>query len=304
MFQYAEFEKRVKKANPQLSRFTKSSLEPLMKQLEQVRNVANPAQKKAIQEEIFKIPHDRHQKYKDALAYLTQTLGVKVCARPSDPTMELAYFAAGEFLYEGINSNRQMVLSSSHPGYVPVHSYHHVFDIKWKSSNGNPASLAQVGTREHVKFRTQPGGPPFNQNLADTPIEFFHGVSTTGANTCLGRDDHMTKPPALICSFPLQPGELVADQWYQYTIDNGATWENIPGAAYNIIKGVRKSGADWIFYFAKKNWFPHNTKPFHFEVEYKIHPPMPPAKPGSRLNRANGVQANITQYAHRVLRMQ
>lgn len=303
MFQFAEFEKRAKKANPRLSRIIKSSLEPLMKQLEQVRGMANPMQKKAIQEEIFKIPSDRHQKYQDALGYLTQTLGVKICARPTDPWMELVYFAAGPFLYQGVNSQKQMVISNQHPGHIPVYSFHHVFDIKWKSSNGNPASLTQVGTREHVKFRTPPGGPPFNHHLADTPVEFFHGVNNSGANSCYGRDDHMTKPPALICSFPLQAGELVADQWYQYTIDNGASWENIPGAAFSLIKGVRKSGADWVFYFAKKNWLPHNTKPFHFEVEYKIHPPMPPVKPGVRLDRANGMRDDIHKYAHRVIKM-
>jgi hypothetical protein len=112
----------------------------------------------------------------------------------------------------------------------------------------------------------------------------------------------MTKPPCLIASFPLAAGELVADQWYQFTVDNGVTWTNVPGAAYNIIKGIRNSGGQWVFYFIKKNWAPHNTTTYKFEAEYAIVPAVPAADPNKKLGRCGqAVVADINTYAYKVI---
>lgn len=307
MFDVNQFQQLLVKRNAvvfnKFSTFSqKSSLDVVLKELAGVRGFIPPHKKKIVQNVIFNLPHDKHVKYAEALRYLSNA-GIFICGKPVNPVMEFVRFDAGPFLYTGVTSDGKQILNSTHPRSIPVHSFHHVFDFKFKSSTGNLDDLKNVGTREHVKFRVQPGSPPFNSYMADTPIEFHWGVNKTGANTGFGRDDHMTKPPSLIVKFPVTAGELVADQWYQYTIDNGLTWENIEGAAYNLIKGVRKgANGKWCFYFIKKNWAPHNNVPFHFEVEYDIHPPMPPVAPGSPLGKANGTAADISKYG-RALRL-
>ncbi|MBL7997895.1 MAG: hypothetical protein JNL32_04575 [Candidatus Kapabacteria bacterium] len=305
MFDINQFTTLVNKANPTLSRYTKSSIDGLIAELSTIRGIPPPPTKARIQELIFHIPYDKQTKYKDALAYLARELGVVICGKPVEPKLILHEYGVTEFLYVGVKSDTSQVLNTDFPGAKKEYAYHHVFDCLWKSSTGNMESLRNVGTREHVKFNVAPGSPPFNQNLADTPIEFFHGENKTGANSGLGRDDHMSKPPSLIVQFPVQAGELVADQWYQYTIDNGMTWHNIEGAAYKIIKGVRRgSNGKWVFYFAKKNWLPHNRTNFHFEVEYEIHPPMPPPMPGAKLGKIGiSTPADIHQYVSKVVRL-
>ncbi len=303
MFKLSDFNKHVSDANSHFARFKESSLEQLIGELTMINGMPTMQQKQKIQDRIFFIPHDKQQKYQKALNYLATSCGVAICGRPTDPVMELQSFRTAEFLYHALDANNKSVLNTSVGGYVPVQSLHHVFDFKFKSSTGNLASLANVWTREHVKFRQKPGGPPFNNALADTPIEFNHGESTTSSSG-YGRDDHMTKPPCLICADPLVAGELVADQWYQYSIDKGVTWENIPGAAYNIIKGVRKSGNQWVFYFIKNNWAVHNQKNFHFEAEYAIDPPRPRADPGKTLGRCGQATiSDISRVAFKVISM-
>lgn len=306
MFDLTEFNSKVAKVNKHLSRFLQSSLEPLQRDLARLNGAPTALQRAAIQEHVFCIPYDRQLKYYDALSYLATQTGVVICGRPADPVMALAYFRANEYLYVGQDEQGGDVLSSEFPGAIPVKSFHHVFDLTYKSSTGNMQSLKDVGTREHVKFRTVPGAAPFNDSMADTPMEFFHGVSTSGADSGVGRDDHFTKPPSLVCREPWSTGELVADQWYQYTIDGGKTWANIPGAAYNLIKGVRlNTRKQWVFYFIKQNWAPHNRKDFRFEVEYLLHSPVPPPKVGAKLGKADSGTgtANLHDHASRVVRM-
>lgn len=305
MFMATTFNQKVTAKNPTMGRYKKSSLDPLMNVLAGIHITPNPTQKKAIQEAVFDIPYDKQVRYADALGYMAQECGVKICGRPVKPVMTLESFRTSNYLYHAFDSAGKPNVNIGIPNHTPVVSLHHVFKFRYQSSTGNMASLASVGTREHVKFRTQPGGPPFTQAaLGSTPIEFHHGESTSGANVAAGLDDHMTKPPCLICRWPLQADELVADQWYQYTIDNGVTWENIPGAAYNLIKGVRKSGNTWVFYFIKKNWAPHNTVNYKFEAEYAINPPSPQMDPSKPLGKCGQAEvSNIKAYAHKVISM-
>jgi hypothetical protein len=164
-------------------------------------------------------------------------------------------------------------------------------------------SLRSVGTREHVTFRTSPAAPPFNYVQASIPMTFDQG-SPDNAHFGSCGDDHSTKHPRLICAYPRVAGELVAEQWYQYTTDHGANWKNIPAAAYLIIKGVRPGKDGLVYYFKKTNWEPHNKRKFHFEAEYEIGtPPNPMPDVGIKLSMQSGNPADIKQYAIRVISM-
>jgi hypothetical protein len=289
------FRRLIEQVNPQLSRFKESALELLLAITDAMRmgQPFNPAAKDRIQEMVYFVPYDKQQKYKKALEYLRDSAKISLGGRPASPGMEFEKLQVGEFAYV---ANGQTV--HMNPG-----SFHHVFRFTWKSSNGNLESLRGVGTRESVTFRTSPAAPPFNYVQASIPMTFNQG-STDGGQWGGCSDDHSTKHPRLVCASPRVAGELVAEQWYQYTTDRGATWKNIPEAAYLIIKGVRPRGGEMVYFFKKTNWEQHNRKQFHFEVEYKIGDPpnpMPPA--GIKLSMQSGTDANLKQYVLRVISM-
>lgn len=282
-------------ANPHIGRIKESSLGPLQQYLAQFRE--NPSftqiQKDQIQELIFQIPADKQQKYKQALQHLADTAKVKICGCPVKPKMELQSFGVGAYAYPGRTGNVVM---------LEVGSYHHVCRLSWQSSTGDLNSLREVGTREHVKFRTSPAAPPFNYVQASVPMEFFHGASYEGSHFGQCVDDHSTKHPSVICCNPRQAGELVAEQWYQFTVDRGLNWKNIPTAAFLITKGVRMSGGRLVFYFKKENWQPHNPTKFQLEVEYEIGAAptdMPPAN--TKLDMQSGTTADIRRYASKII---
>lgn len=236
---------------------------------------------------IVNVPYSRQIKYQTAFDILKRA-GFYIGGRPCSPSMHFHRFDEGEYNYVG-NDGVTDSLQALSPG-----SLHHVFDFKWKSSNGNMASLAQIWTREHVKFRTSQRASPFNQNNPPD-MEFYWGESL-GATTGMGRDDHSTKPPALICRFPLQAGACIAEQWYQFSYDK-VTWHNIPGAAYLLNKGVRQSKGGWVFYFKKESWSPHNPKCYAFEAEYPITGPLAvPAKLGQKFMRNNGSASKVSNF--------
>jgi hypothetical protein len=110
-----------------------------------------------IQEMIVNVPYSRQIKYQTAFDILKRA-GFYIGGRPCSPSMHFHRFDEGEYNYVG-NDGVTDSLQALSPG-----SLHHVFDFKWKSSNGNMASLAQIWTREHVKFRTSQRASPFNQN--------------------------------------------------------------------------------------------------------------------------------------------
>ncbi|MGJ5815878.1 hypothetical protein [Paludibaculum fermentans] len=252
-----------------------------------------PPQRERIQDLIFYIPADKQQKYKQALTHLVETAKVKICGCPVKPKMALSYFGVGAYAYPG-NSGKVVMLE--------VGSYHHNCSLTWQSSTGDMSSLREVGTREHVRFRTSPAAEPFNYVQASVPMEFFHGASPDGGHFGNCTDDHSTKHPSVICCSPRKPGQLVAEQWYQFTVDRGLTWKNIPNAAFLITKGVRMSGGRLVFFFKKENWAEHNSARFCLEVEYEIGPPptdMPPAN--TKLDMQSGNRADIRRYASKVI---
>jgi hypothetical protein len=282
-----KFRTEVASVNKHLGRFTKSSLEPLLTELGPAATLLPGPQKLSrIQELVFHIPADKQLKYQAALNVL-KLAGVAVCGRPCQPKMEFVRFESGPFPYVGVNESGKDFMVMLDPGDM-----HHIFDFKYKSTTGDLNSLRTVGTREHVKFRTSQRSAPFN-DFMPTDMEFHWGESASG-NSGYGRDDHSIKPPALVCRFPWVAGEVVAEQWYQYSVDNRATWHNIPGAAYLITKGVRQSGGNWVFYFRKSNWDPHNTVRSCFEAEYPMRPLAVRAKLGQRLGITNGRPTDIS----------
>lgn len=285
-----KFRDEAEKVNKHLGRFLASSLDPIFKELGTQPTVnADPMKMQKLQELIFHIPADRQQKYSAALDVL-KAAGLYICGRPCDPSMNFVRFDQGEFAYVGLDHAGKDKLVILKPG-----SLHHVFDFKWKSTTGNMQSLAQVATREFVQFRTSQQSPPFNSAMP-IDMQFFWGESDS-ASSGFGRDDHSIKPPKLVCAFPWVAGENVAQQWYQYSLDRKATWQNIPGAAYLLTKGVRQSKGKWVFYFRKSNWEPHNTKRYNFEAEYPLDPPLVyQPKPGQKWNRTNGSAANISDF--------
>lgn len=292
----AKFRAEAEAANKTLGRFVGSSLDPILAELGSAASVnADPAKMARLQELIFFLPAERQQKYQKALDVL-KSAGLFIGGRPTDPSMHFVRFDMGEFAYVGLDHKGQDKLVILKPG-----SLHHVFDFKWKSSTGNPQSLANVATREFVKFRTSQQAAPFNA-VMPTDMQFFWGESSS-ASACFGRDDHSIKPPKLVCRFPWVEGENVAEQWYQYSVDKMVSWHNIPGAAYLLTKGVRRSNGKWVFYFRKSNWAPHNTKAYRFEAEYPLDPPLVyQPKVGQKWNRNNGTPTEISEYGKLISR--
>jgi hypothetical protein len=290
----AKFRAEAEKANKVMGVFargmTKSSMEPILTELGNAATVnADPAKLARIQEAIFHVPFDKQLKYRAALDVLKQA-GLAICGRPCDPVMEFVRFDQGPYPYVGIDGHRQDKMVTLEPG-----SLHHVFDFKWKSSTGNMQSLANVATREFVRFRTSQRAAPFSDAMP-TDMQFYWGESPS-ATAGYGRDDHSIKPPRLACRFPWTAGENVAEQWYQYSTDRQTTWHNIPGAAYLLTKGVRQSNGEWVFFFRKSNWLPHNTKTYKFEAEYPLGAPLAyKPKAGQAWNRTNGRKAEIATY--------
>jgi hypothetical protein len=289
------FRRLIEQANPNLSRFKESALEPLLTITDRMTmgQSFNPTVKDQIQELVFFVPYDKQQKYKKALEYLRDQAKIVIGGRPCHPGMEFEKLGVGVFIYAAGGQNVTL-----NPG-----SFHHLFKFTWKSSNGNMESLRSVGTREFVTFRTSPAAPPFNYVQASIPMTFNQGTPDGGQfGNCT--DDHSTKHPRLVCAYPRVAGELVAEQWYQYTNDRGLTWKNIPEAAYLIIKGVRPGKGGMVYFFKKTNWTPHNNKAFNFEVEYEIGAPPNPMPPnGIKLSMQTGNDANLKQYALRVISM-
>jgi len=289
MLDAGKFRSEVQRINPQLGRFRKSALSPILDLLgNHPRTHLSPQLRDQIQELIFNIPHDRQIKYAPALRVL-EADGLYICGRPTDPSMHFVRFDQGDYSYVGKTHDGTDKMVLLQPG-----SLHHVFDFKWKSSTGNLQSLSKVWTQEHIKFRTSQQDPPFN-DVMSTDMEFTWG-KTNGAATGFGRDDHSMKPPKLVCRFPWQAGWNIAEQWYQYSLD-GTNWKNIPGAAYLIHKGVRQSKGEWVFAFKKTNWAPHNNRNFKFEAEYPLGAPIAyKPKPGQKYMRTNGTQAKISDF--------
>lgn len=293
-FDPAQFRRLIESVNSHFSRVKDSSLTPLLDFTEKRRigQMFMARERSTVQELIFNVPYDKQKKYATALDYLSKECGgVVVCGRPTNPVMKLAHFGVGHFRY----AVGQQIVD------MPVGSFHHVFTLSWKSSTGNLESLRNVGTREAVTFRNSPAGPPFNYVQASIPMSFVQGTPD-GAHFGHCDDDHSNKHPSLICASPRVAGEVIAEQWYEYTIDRGTTWTRIPTAAYLITRGVRSSGGKLVFFFRKTHWPQHNPKPFHFEAEYAIGPqPQPMPAQGVKLSMQTGNKADISKYALRVI---
>ena len=300
-FVMQQFMTLVKQCNPSFKRFTRQSdLDPLIDALggESGQTFYTPTHRARINDVVHVLASDKANKYRVALLYLAQELGVDPGPIPCRPKMSLREFGTHMGEYEGINSVGATKRIELNP-----RSFNHAFKFTWESTNGDLQALRNVGTRENVKWRSDPGGTPFNYVQGKTPMQFTQGATTNnGANSGYCVDDHSTILPALICLDPRVTGSIVAEQLYEYTCD-GRTWKPIPGAAYLLEKGVRTGGpTGHLYYFMKTNWAPHNTTPYHFEVEYTVDPaPAYMPKPGTPVAKGLTTKADISDYAHRVI---
>jgi hypothetical protein len=134
-------------------------------------------------------------------------------------------------------------------------------------------------------------------------MTFTQGATkNSGAAFGFTDDDHSMVNPSLLVRRPLVVGSVIADQVYEYSAD-GQTWYPIPGADYEIEKGVRMAGNQFRFVFRKQS-APVSTDRFHLEVEYPIGPPV--ANPLGKIAVGQAFVApiaNIAAYASRVIRL-
>ena len=291
--------------NPNFKKFALSStLDPLIKELK-TNSHNTPAGKARIQKLIAFMPSAKQTSYSRSLAYLTTTLGVHAGAIPANAVMEFTQFQIISGYYTGFNATGQskmIVLDPAAPGSPGPRSFIHTHKLSWASSNGNPGSLANVRTREYVKFLTDTQAPPFNK-IQDPDREFYAPGNMGSSGSTSGTDDHSTKLPSLICCNPRQAGSLRGEQKYQFSLDNGTTWQDMDNGQFLLEKTVRRVGNDWVLTFKKTNWAPHNSKKFHFEVEYTIGPaPEYMPRTDADVVKAGFQQnADIKQWARRVV---
>jgi hypothetical protein len=301
MYNFDEFMRRVKQCNPNFKRFTpKSDLDPLLNVLNKngMKWSFNPMNANEVRRAVHGLKTAALVKYRQALVYLAQELKIDPGAIPSNPKMKYTKFKSGIGGYTGKNSAGQI-----QKGDLVPSAFAHEHVLTWESSNGDMQALQTVGTREHVKHRTHPGSPPFNQIQGNVQAETFQGATTNNGGS-VGRcvDEHSMYVPWVICRFPRTTGSVIAEQWYQYTCD-GVTWHNIPGAAFLIEKGVRAGGpTGHLMYFKKTNWFEHNQTKFHFEVEYVVaHPPAFLPQTHTDVTKGAYMDDDINKHAFRVV---
>ena len=306
-FDFTVFMSKINQDNTHFKRFALSShMDPLIKELKG-KTFISPIAKAKIQQWVAFLPHAEQQKYTQTLAYLAQQGCTLVMAIPCKPVMTFEKLQIRTGMYEGYNGAQKqaVMLDPDSVGSPGPRSFLHVHKLTWAPSNGNKPSLATVLTREHVKFLADTQAPPFN-NIQDPDREFYMPANGSVATGCENYDDHSSKLPALICRNPRVAGVLRGEQRYQYSTDQGHTWENLPGGEFLLEKSVRKEGNDWIFMFKKTNWAPHNTKRFHFEVHYKIGPaPLYlPRNEGdvSPMNMGTLKDADLKRFACKVVR--
>jgi hypothetical protein len=204
-------------------------------------------------------------------------LPARTRARPVRPVMSFERYQVSTGAYKSIGPHGEVQDVLLGPGTrdprskkIPLgpYSFLHIHKLTWSSSSGRLGDLQGVRTREYVTFRGDTQAAPFSE-YADPDREFFQGGGE--GQHGFAQDDHSVTLPSLMCAWPLQAGELIGEQWYQYSLD-GVTWTNIEHAAFLLEKRVYQTPDGWVFQFCKRNWAPHNPVPFVFDVRYRIGP--------------------------------
>jgi hypothetical protein len=284
-FDWNQFKAILETENSHFRRFKRSSsLDALVGQIKGRTQFPDDV-KRQIREAIAFIPYDKQRKYAQTLANVSKQIELKIpsfpFAVPANLTMKFTKFELFMGTYTGYNALNQTksidLMPREGDNSLPG-AFVHEHRLSWESSNGNTESLANVRTREHVRFQREPQSPPFN-HLQDPDQDFrapgppfdTNCKGTKGATS--GIDTHSTKPPSLITAYPRVAGTLLAEQTYEYSVDDGVNWDIIDGSHFLLEKSVFRRGADWIFSFSKRNWAPYNPKGFDFKVEYLITPP-------------------------------
>lgn len=272
-FVYATYLNHVTTANPQFERVKDSSLHALNNLLTHVVGVPNAALRQQILEALGLVPAAKQQTYVNALNYARLQLNLGIAAIPYAYPVHFvhrfdAYEVAPAAWGNGPNDNRA-------DGW-----FEHTMRVTWASSNGNMHNLNTIWNRERVTFQQHPASPPFRAAIMqNTPQMYFHGVAHDSSHG-FGLDNHFFMHPSLMVTYPVAAAVITAHQEYEYSPDAGMTWYQIPGGQFVFDRGVRQSthgGGGLVFFFAKRNRAPANTRTYRFEVEYPIGPA--PANP-------------------------
>jgi hypothetical protein len=313
---WAVLKSLIEGENSRFKRFKRhSSLDSVLAQVKG-RSTFPANVRRQVLELIAFVPAEKQRKYGQSLDYINQQVGLGIksfpFAVPCNATMYFEKFQVFMGDYTGYNNHgesKKCPLVPDDPGSIGPCSFVHKHVLRWESSNGDKNSLKDVSTREYVKFLKSPQLPPFN--VIQDPDQEFRAPGPPHDQTCPGTkggtegiDLHSTKLPALITCNPRQPGTLVAQQTYEYSCDEGATWATMDNSQFLLEKSVSQIGKDWVFRFTKRNWLPHNPKGFHFEVEYVIgNPPayLPRSLADVNVMSSFSIDADIKQYARKVV---
>ncbi|SFC07437.1 hypothetical protein [Pseudoalteromonas denitrificans] len=243
---------------------------------------------------VIALPTPKLTKYRQALEYLGTALDIDSFARPSGCVMNYRGFSVETTGFRGTN------------GHVMVPNGRYLFNHEFtmNSTNGERSAVLDNHclTRERVWY---PGSrahmPPFNNLLANVPQDFYQPQD--GTTGCEIGDEHSTNNPVYIVRWPLSMGNTInIRQRYQYKNPN-RVWKNIPGASFELQKGVRwGAGGSPVFFFSKKNHAPENPDRFHFEVEIDIGN-QPLEVPNSLPRRIGFARTNISLSVHPELRI-
>jgi hypothetical protein len=296
----ATYLNHVTTANPLFNKIKDSSLDPLNNLLRVAPpGGANPAQRQAILELLGMIPHDKQQKYANALNYAVQHLNLRVPGIPYGYPIvtrhRLHEYQVAEAVWNHDQSRR------------PDGWFRHIMKLEWRSSNGLLQSLAGIWNRERITYMQHPIGPPHRPVIMqNTPQTFmWPPVPTQSSNLGWGNDDHLFMHPSLMVVYPLVAGVLNAHQEYIYSPDQGQTWYDMPGGQFLVDRGVRPplNGGlpdPLVFFFCKRNNPQFNLSvPFHFEVEYIIGPApqIPPQTYNEVQGALTGPSAQLAAHA-------
>jgi hypothetical protein len=283
-------------ANPTFHNVKDSSLDPLNNRLQGagVGPAVNAGLRQQILEALGLIPFAKQQKYTNALNYMRQQFTLGIPAIPYAYPVNLVhrfdlYEAAPAAWGNGAMDNRQ-------DGW-----FEHSFRVSWSSSNGNMQNLAQIWNREQVTFIQPAAGPPFsNAVMGLTPQTYIFGINQSSSGG-FSLDNHFFMHPSLMLAYPIAAATVNANQEYEYSPDGGQTWYEIPNGQFVFDRGVRNAlnGGGLVFYFAKRNRLPGNTRNYRFEVEYPIGaaPANPPANYAAVRGRGTGNSIALNTYA-------
>ena len=133
-----------------------------------------------------------------------------------------------------------------------ANSLHH--GIAWDSSTGHLPDLEGARIREHVTWTAAEVvfGPSRGYDVDGE----HYGQATSDATIGSGNDFHLIIPTDFIYSTNVVDGfkseAWIMNQGYEYTKDNGRSWQAIPESRYQITRWFERRGDDLLAYCSKR----------------------------------------------------